>query len=70
MSIMRWGVWSATALAVALLGPVGPAAAVTVPLGVANGGVDIYYNNNGNGESPTNQAYAHAQFSLSNTNGA
>jgi hypothetical protein len=70
---MRSGSWSSTAgLAAALLLALSarPAAAVTVPLGVANGGVGIYYNNNGNGENPANQAYAHAQFSLSNTNGS
>ncbi|HVO26415.1 MAG TPA: NosD domain-containing protein [Candidatus Margulisiibacteriota bacterium] len=44
--------------------------AATIPFGTATGGVAIYYNNNGGGEHPTNQAYARAQFSQANTNGA
>jgi hypothetical protein len=49
----------------------GPARAVTtVHLGDASGVVGIYYNNNGNGEVPANQAYFRAQFSSTNTNGS
>jgi len=46
------------------------AGATAVPLGTANGGVSVYYNNNAGGENPANQAYLRAQFSYGNTNGA
>lgn len=42
----------------------------TVPFATATGGIAIYYNNNGGGENPLNQAYARAQFSQANANGA
>jgi len=44
--------------------------ATSIPFGTADGGIAVYYNDNGSGEVPTNQAYFRAQFSLSNTNGA
>ncbi len=39
-------------------------------LGSTSGGVAIYYNDNGGGETPTNQAYLKAQFSDTSTAGA
>ncbi len=39
-------------------------------LGIVEGGVAIYYNDNGGGENPANQAYLRAQFSQANTNGS
>ena len=50
--------------------PARAATPTTIPLGTATGGVAIYYNNNGMGEQPSNQAYLRAQFSQMNTNGA
>jgi hypothetical protein len=38
-----------------------------LPYGVGTGGVAIYYNDNGGGEVPTNQAYLQAQFSVGDT---
>ena len=60
---------AAIAVLVGFAGASGAATVTTVPLGKANGVVGIYYNNNGNGEIPTNQAYIRAQFSDTNTNG-
>ena len=60
---------AAIAVLVGFAGASSAAAVTTVPLGKANGVVGIYYNNNGNGELPTNQAYIRAQFSDTNTNG-
>lgn len=37
-----------------------------IPLGVATGGVAIYYNDNGGGENPANQAFLKAQFNGTN----
>src|SRR5262244_2191132 len=42
----------------------------TIPFGAGNGGVAVYYNNNGGGENPANIAWLQAQFSVSNINGA
>jgi len=39
-----------------------------IPFGQAEGGIMIYYNDNGGGENPANQAYLKAQFSYANTN--
>ncbi|HRX83980.1 MAG TPA: cohesin domain-containing protein, partial [Phycisphaerae bacterium] len=41
-----------------------------IPFGVADGGIGIYYNDNGGGENPANQAYLRAQFDATNTHGA
>jgi len=41
-----------------------------IPFAVATGGVGVYYNNNGGGENPANQAYMKAHFSYGNLNGA
>ncbi len=38
--------------------------------GVATGGIAIYYNNNGLGENPANQAYLKSQYSATNLNGS
>jgi len=35
---------------------------------MGTGGVAVYYNDNGGGENPLNQAYLRAQFSYANTN--
>jgi len=40
-----------------------------IPFGTATGGIMIYYNDNGMGENPANQAYLKAQYSDTNTNG-
>ncbi|HEX3725474.1 MAG TPA: PEP-CTERM sorting domain-containing protein [Pirellulales bacterium] len=62
------GMWQwAGAVMVLLLGR--QACADSLYLGTATGGVGIYYNNNGGGESPTNIAYFQTQFSATNTNG-
>jgi Thrombospondin type 3 repeat len=69
---MRTGNASRIAALAVLVGFAGASSAappVTIPLGKANGVVGIYYNDNGNGELPTNQAYIRAQFSDTNTNG-
>lgn len=41
-----------------------------IPFGVAEGGIGIYYNDNGLGENPANQAYFKAQYGVNNLNGA
>ena len=61
---------AAVAMLVAGAGTSTVFAVTTVPLGKANGVVGIYYNDNGGGEVPANQAYIRAQFSDTNSNGA
>ena len=41
-----------------------------LPYAMVEGGVGVYYNDNGGGENPLNQAYLKAQFSYGNDNGA
>jgi hypothetical protein len=68
MSGRVWGWMGAIAVGSGYLTPA--AVALTVPLGAAQGGVAVYYNDNGDGETPTNQAYVRAQVAENNANGA
>ena len=63
-------VLSLPAIAACLLLALSAAAQTTVPFATLNGGVGVYYNDNGQGEFDDNVAYFKAQFSLANANGA
>ena len=64
--------WAWTAMAALVLGATAAdrSEGFMVPLGTQQGGAAVYYNDNGNGERPSNVAYVRAQFSATNTNGA